>query len=164
MTAPITNDRELVVIAPLTPMTVGDQFQHGLVPLHLTTLPKVRVPHEKLPAVLAAIGEVAAAATLLRVVTAAFDLFGESGTVRVTTVQLSEPLRQLHLGLLEATRAAGAVPLNPGYHGDGYRPHITYTHDGRFLTPGERAELTALAVLDCSRPTRCILTIRSLGL
>lgn len=163
MTDSTASDHELVVIAPLTTIAAGDQFGLGTVPLHLTSLPKVRVPHGELPAVLAAIDEVAAAATPLRVITAGFDLLGEASTVRVTTVEPSASLRQLHLDLLEATRAAGAVTLHPSYHGDGYRPHITHTHDGRFLASGEQAELTALAVLDCSRPTRRILSVRSLG-
>jgi 2'-5' RNA ligase len=137
-------------------MRVGNQFEQGTVPLHLTTLPKVRVTHENLPAVLLSISDVAAASAPVSATAVGYAEFGRAGTIRVTTVETSPGLGRLHLQLLEGAQRAGAVPLELAYTGDGYRPHVTHTPDDHAISPGGRVEVTALAVLDCSEQVRRI--------
>jgi 2'-5' RNA ligase len=150
---------ELVVIAPLSPIQVGDRFDQGKVPLHLTTLPKFRVHDESLPTVLSAIGNVAAAMRPITVTPTNYAQFGHAGRVTVTTVAVSADLRRLHERLSDGVQRAGARPNEPAYNGDGYRPHITHTHDGHAIHPGEMTTLASLAVLDCSQPARQITTL-----
>lgn len=147
---------DLVVIAPLTPLRIGDRYEQGKVPLHLTTLPKFQATQEVMHAVLAAIGEIAASTGPISVTTSGYSQFGHADNIPVTTVSLSTELRQLHLRLLEGAYGAGARPNHPDYNGDGYRPHITHTHDGHAVHPGSQVTLGSLAILDCSQPTRKI--------
>ncbi|QDP96401.1 2'-5' RNA ligase family protein [Microlunatus elymi] len=150
---------ELVIIAPLSPMKIGDEFEQGGVPLHLTALPTIRVPPNQLQPVLVAIGEVAMSNGPVEVQAVGYEQFGDAQDVSVTIIDPSPQLRQLHLELLEAARMAGARPRRYDYNADGYRPHISHTHDAQAVRPGESVTLTALAVLDCSEPTRRISAI-----
>ncbi|SDT33032.1 2'-5' RNA ligase family protein [Microlunatus soli] len=156
-------DHELVVIAPLAPISVGDHFEQGTVPLHLTTLPKIRVPQANLSAVLTAFRRIANATKPMTATAADYDHFGAAADVGVTTIEISDQLRTLHLSLLEAARQAAALPIQLAYHGDGYRPHVTHAHNGDRVCPGDSMDLTALAVLDCSRPLRSITAFWPLG-
>jgi hypothetical protein len=153
----------MVVIAPLVPMVVGDEFEQGRIPLHLTLLPKFRVSYGEEPAVVTMINEVAAAAGMITATCAGYASFGGEGEVRVSTVEASVEIRRLHDHLLERARQVGGVPVRPAYSGDGYRPHVTHT-DGQAPRPGEQLVLTALAVLDCTRPTRRVSAVAGLVL
>lgn len=145
---------ELVVIAPLTMIAVGDQFDQGAVPLHLTVLPPARVTQDQIPAIVDAVCAIAAATSPIMATARAYDQFGKDGSVAVTTVEPSAELRQLHHQLLTAAQSVGAVPRQASFTGDGYRPHITHTHDHRMVRPGEVVTLTTLAVLDCTLPSQ----------
>ncbi|WP_460811036.1 2'-5' RNA ligase family protein [Microlunatus endophyticus] len=135
-------------------MSVGEEFESGAgaIPLHMTVLTKVRVPRDQ--SVVAAVRAIAATTAPFNVVASGRAGFGHEGTVQVTTVEMSDPLRRLHLRLLDDVRRAGADPVQLAYNGDGYRPHVSDTRDGQLISPGERLALTTLAILDCSRPTR----------
>jgi hypothetical protein len=148
--------QDLVIIAPLAPMDVREQFDAGVgtVPLHLTVLPKVRVPSDRSGAVAAAVRDIAATTAPLTIVADGRAGFGQDGAVRVTTVVLSEELRLLHARLLEDVCNAGGSPAQPGYVGEGYRPHISDTFDGRLINPGEHVVLASLTILDCTEPIR----------
>lgn len=147
---------EIVVIAPLDPMTVGAQFERGAIPRHLTVLPKVRVPESESPAVMSAIREIAAATAPITATSVAYASFGGNGEVRVTTIEASAELRRLHVRLLEGVGRAGAVSVVPAYNGGGYRPHVTHTDDEPVVRPGVQLKLSTLAVLDCTQPIRRI--------
>lgn len=147
---------ELVVIAPLAPVSVGDEFDSGVgaVPLHMTVLTKVRVRRDLSEAVAAAVRDIAVATAPVRLVAGGRAGFGHEGAVHVTTVEMSDQLRGLHSRLLKDVCRAGGVPVQPAYNGDGYRPHVSDTRDGQLVNPGEQLVLTTLAILDCTRPTR----------
>lgn len=151
------------MIAPLIRITVGSRFEQKAIPLHLTTLPKFRVMPEDATAVVAAIAEVAAATGPIIATATAYADFGPDHDVRVTTVDPTPELRLLHSRLLESVRRVGAVPLAPAYSGDGYRPHITHTKDGRAVVPGEKVDLRSLAILDCTQPTLSIPAVAPLS-
>lgn len=76
----------------------------------------------------------------------AHERFGSRGTVPVTVLHDSEPLRALHTALVDALEAAGAEIRDGRHTRDGYRPHVTDQRAGR-LHPGEHALLTAVAVV-----------------
>lgn len=144
------------MIAPLAPMSVGDEFDSGVgaVPLHMTVLTKVRVPRDRSAAVAAVVRNVAAVTAPFTIVAVGRAEFGHQGTVQVTTVELSDQLRRLHTRLLDDVGRTGVDQVQPAYNGDGYRPHISDTRDGQLINPGEQLMLTTLAILDCTRPVR----------
>ncbi|HEY9290272.1 MAG TPA: 2'-5' RNA ligase family protein [Microlunatus sp.] len=144
---------KLVVISPLTPLRAGDEFDRDRIPLHLTVLPPIRVDEDDAQAVTSAVVELASATAPITVTGTDYADFGPGGDVRVTTVDGSQELRQLHSRLLGSAQQAGAVPVQPDYNGPGYRPHITHTDDG-VVRPGERILLSTLAIIDCTGATR----------
>lgn len=154
---------QLTVIAPLVPMAIGDEFQQGTVPLHLTVLPNTSVGPEIAAAVESAIREVAGITEPITARARGFASFGDAGDVRVTTVDVTAELQRLHVRLLECVQRAGGIAINPAYNGDGYRPHITHTHDHQVIRPGERVSLTAVAVLDCTQPIRRVSVMADLA-
>lgn len=153
---------QLAVIAPLVQMTLGDEYPQGAVPLHLTVLPNTSVATDVAAAVESAIRAVAGTTEPVTAITDGYASFGDAGDVRVTTVDVTAELQRLHLRLLEGVQRAGGVAVTPAYNGDGYRPHITHTHDHQVIRPGEKVTLTAMAVLDCTQPIRRVSTIADL--
>ena len=146
---------ELVVIAPLVPVGLGDEFAGaGTVPLHLTVLPKVRLPADRSADLSAVVDDIAATTAPIAVVADGRAGFGHDGEIPVTTVELSATLRRLHLRLRDDVLRVGAVAAQPAYSGDGYRPHVSDTGDGAKVSPGEQMLLTSLTILDCTLPTR----------
>ncbi|WP_152362509.1 2'-5' RNA ligase family protein [Microlunatus speluncae] len=153
----------LVVIAPLVPISAGDQFEQGTVPLHLTVLPKFLVPDDRSAAVESMITEIAAVTGPITATSTGDALFGQDGTVEVSTIEASAVLQRLHVRLLEGALRAGAMSDRPAYNGDRYRPHVTRTSDGHSVRSGDSVELTTLAILDCSQPTRRVSFTASLS-
>ncbi|HEY9291312.1 MAG TPA: 2'-5' RNA ligase family protein [Microlunatus sp.] len=144
------------MIAPLASMSVADEFDSGIgaVPLHMTVLTKVPVARDRSAAVAAAVRGIAATTAPVSIVASGRAGFGHGGAVQVTTVEMSDQLRRLHSRLLNDVCRAGADLVHPVYSGDGYRPHVSDTHDGQLINPGDQLVLTTLAILDCTRPAR----------
>ncbi len=74
------------------------------------------------------------------------ERFGSRATVPVTVLHDSEPLRSLHLSVVDALEAAGATIRDQRHLRAGFRPHVTDQRAGA-LHPGERTTLTAIAVV-----------------
>ena len=144
-------------------MAVGDEFQRGTVPLHLTVLPNTRVAMGRAAAVESAIREVARSTEPITATADGYASFGDAGDVQVTTVDVTVELQRLHLRLLQGVQQAGGEPATPAYNGKGYRPHITHTHDHQVVRPGEQVSLRSVVLLDCTQPIRHVTTIADLA-
>lgn len=135
-----------VVVAPLTPMVVGDRFITREWPLHVTLIQVFA--SEATPAEigsrLAAVGSGASAIT---VVAGEPANFGPSKTIPVTVVEPSAALDALHALCVQAVGDLAPVYENPEYMGPGYRPHVTVKRNAR-VTVGEVLELQQIALVD----------------
>jgi 2'-5' RNA ligase len=135
---------QLVVIAPLTALRMGDHFAVAHFPLHVTLLPP---------------GEFVGSAELTRIVAEVADtkdsfdvrgtataLFGPHADIPVTLVRI-EPARRLHLDLYRAVGKLGWLPRDPQYSGPGFIPHVTATVASS-LAVGASLRVTELAVVE----------------
>lgn len=148
--------RELVVLGPLTPMKVGDEFAAGAIPLHVTVLPNVRVAESALPELIDRIAVISNDTPTASTIAGATERFGADRDIIVTTLHITASIRRLHARLSDAARAVGGVVVDPDYNGDGYQPHVTRTATGD-VAPAARVELTSLVTLDCTTLTRIVI-------
>ena len=153
--------RELVVLVPLSPMRVGDEFAAGAIPLHVTVLPNVRVAESALPELIDRIAVISNDTPTASTIAGATERFGAERDIIVTTLHITAPIRRLHARLSDAARAVGGVVVDPDYNGDGYQPHVTRTATGD-VAPATRVELTSLVTLDCTTPTRIVIALEPL--
>jgi len=153
--------KEFVAVAPLVPVAVGDRFPAGRLPLHMTVLPKVRVPpdaaRELIEGLRSAVSTISGPVTALLGERASF---GHVREVPVTTVQLSDGLVALHSQLLAVAVEVGGEPIQPSYCGTGYRPHISDVGD-EAVTEG-RLALATVAVIQCTGSVRTVVAVEHL--
>jgi 2'-5' RNA ligase len=135
---------QLVVIAPLTALRVGDHFAVAQFPLHVTLLP----PGEFVSAaeLTRIVAEVADTADSFDVRGTASALFGPHADIPVTLVRV-DPARGLHLDLYRAVEKLGWLPRDSQYSGPGFVPHVTATA-ATSLAVGASLRVTELAVVD----------------
>lgn len=116
-------------------------FPAGDWPLHVTIVPPfdTELDAEAVAALVPRVPPIPVLAT-------ARERFGAHRTVPVTVLRASEPLHALHVAVVDALEAAGAVIRDQRHLREGYRPHVTDQSAGR-LHPGERALLTELSVV-----------------
>lgn len=138
--------RRYVVVAPLSPLVVGERFSTRDWPLHVTVVPTF-LSGASVPHLAAAVGRAAAGLSAVRVVRGPDALFGPRHTVPVSEVVIDEPLRFLHVALVEGLRGCGTEFETPEYAGAGYRAHVTH-RKGRRVEPGDVAELIQVALVD----------------
>jgi hypothetical protein len=136
----------LVIIAPLTPLAVGDAFTLREWPLHLTVAPTFVIT-EGLPAVLSAVAPILLPQPGLRLCVGPEEGFGHAGIVPVSTITPTRELTDLHVALVTALLAVGAQFDDPNFIGDAYRPHVTLK-GGAALRPGAGLTLQQAAVVD----------------
>lgn len=154
-----------VVVAPLTPMSVGDRFITREWPLHVTLLQVFA--SDATPAQIGRrLATVADAAPSLTVVAGADESFGPSRTIPVTVIEPSAALAALHTACVTAMDELRPVYENPEYMGEGFRPHVTVKRHAR-ITAGEVVELRQIALVDMEpgQPDggREVLAVRALG-
>ncbi|KQW05063.1 hypothetical protein ASC66_15430 [Leifsonia sp. Root4] len=136
----------LVIVLPITPLTVGDSFAVRDWPLHITVLPPFLSNAEP-----AAIADVVATACAdqgaLRVIADHDELFGRRHDIPVTLVREHPELTRLHRALVDALRPFAATPEEPAFTGDGFRPHVTVKGAAR-VSAGDVLSLSQIAIVD----------------
>lgn len=135
-----------VVVAPLTPMAVGDRFITREWPLHVT-LVQVFTSEAGLAEIGLRLAAVANGSPAITVVAGDDENFGPSQTIPVTVIEPSVALDELHAACVAAIEELGPVYENPEFMGSGYRPHVTVKRQRRVLA-GDVAELRQIAVVD----------------
>lgn len=135
-----------VIIAPLTPLAVGDGFTLREWPLHLTVAPTFVITNG-LPAVVSAVAPILLPQPGLRVCVGPEEAFGHARNVPVSTITATRELSELHVALVTALLAVGAHFDDPDIIGDAYRPHITLK-GAAALRPGAGVTLRQAAVVD----------------
>ena len=145
MTYPLHVSR-LVVVLPLQPLTVGEGFSLSDWPLHVTVAPTFVVAVD-LDAVIAAIAPVLRPQPPLRERVGHDEGFGRSGKIGVSVVVPSRGLGDLHVRLVAALTAIGAVFDDPEFIGAGYRAHVTKTRRAQ-SAPGDVLTLGQAAIVD----------------
>jgi hypothetical protein len=138
--------RSLVVVLPLSPLQVGDEFRRADWPPHVTLIPPFSADAPA-AAILVAIGTAAEGHAALSATGEARAGFGRRGAVPVTTVTPVEPFRALHLSVLAAIDRFLPHGTRLSHVGPDYRPHVTDQATGR-LEPGTSVILRQLAVID----------------
>jgi hypothetical protein len=136
----------LVVVLPLQPLTVGEGFSLSDWPLHVTVAPTFVVAVD-LDAVIAAIAPVLRPQPPLRERVGHDEGFGRSGKIGVSVVVPSRGLGDLHVRLVAALTAIGAVFDDPEFIGAGYRAHVTKTRRAQ-SAPGDVLTLGQAAIVD----------------
>jgi len=135
-----------VVVAPLTPMAVGDRFITREWPLHVT-LVQVFMSDASPGDIALRLDEVAAVAAAVTVVAGDDEHFGRSRTIPVTVIEPSLELDRLHAACVAALDELAPVYENPEYLGDGYRAHVTVKRHQR-VSAGEVLTLQQIALVD----------------
>ncbi|NNC10437.1 2'-5' RNA ligase family protein [Planctomonas sp. JC2975] len=145
----VARDRELrrfVIVAPLVPLRVGDEFAADAWPLHVTLVPPFSAPMA--PPALSRIIETACnGIATLTVHATGKQFFGRRRDVPVVTLDLSPELLRLHVALLDALEPSIRQPFDAHHVRDGYRPHVTTRHASD-IQPGSAVSLPTVASVD----------------
>ncbi len=137
---------EYAVVLPLEPLRVGSRIPRASWPLHVTLVPNVG-SSAGLDLLVAVVREASRRIPVRTTTVREPAWFGPDADVLVDLVDpdgLQEPHEAL-LGALEAH--AGAVPLDPAHHREGFRPHITVTPRGR-ARRDESVTLRSMALVE----------------
>ena len=154
---------ELAVIIPLAPMVAGEEFERSAIPLHPTVLSNVQLHETFLPTFVERIALIARSTPETIGRAGPTDLFGKKRDIVVTTLEESPSIRNLHERLATVALELGATPIEPSHNFDGFRSHVTRTFAGETILPTDTVQLTDLVLLDCTAPTRRVLTTTQLS-
>ncbi|TDW28695.1 2'-5' RNA ligase superfamily protein [Cryobacterium psychrophilum] len=136
----------LVVVLPLSPLQVGDQFPVNEWPLHITVLAPFRT--DAAPGHVAAlIAAAASAEPAIPAVVGRKQMFGRRHDVPVSVMVENEALTRLHEQLVAAVGPLGESPQEPAFTGAEFTPHITFKNHGR-MHAGDTVLLEQIAVVD----------------
>ncbi|MEO3939149.1 2'-5' RNA ligase family protein [Dermatophilaceae bacterium Soc4.6] len=133
-----------MVVAPLTPLEVGDRFATRDWPLHVTVVPTF-FSRASVTQVATALAASCGSLPAVTAVVGADALFGPRQTVPVSEVVMDPALRAAHAVLVEGL--GDIEPESPGFWGEGFRAHITHRRDHR-LHPGDIVRLTQVTLVD----------------
>jgi hypothetical protein len=114
--------------------------------LHATIVPPFDCAAES-TAVMNAIRPIAATTNPFTVVGHQRQLFGHQREVVVTTLLPVDHIHALHNILSDALEQLKALPIEPAYHRDGFKAHITDNAYSTFA-PGERTQIHTLTLVD----------------
>lgn len=134
-----------VVVVPLVPLAVGDEFTVAHWPLHVTLVEPFSTTRSDtdIAGVLDGVAGIGGPASAIHAVAGEESLFGRRRDVPVTLVQDGGELGALRSRALEALSAAG-VEVRARLD---FRPHVTRKHHGR-VRRGDRIELAGVALID----------------
>ena len=138
--------KPLVIVAPLESLTVGTSFATPRFPLHVTLVPPFRVDCE-LPVLIAAVKVVARETERMLAEVIGQEQFGPGADIAVALIRPIESVLNAHSRLIEALMPLGWSAKEPHYNGEGFRPHITDTHE-RHVRLGERSRLGEIAIIE----------------
>ncbi|HEY8319347.1 MAG TPA: 2'-5' RNA ligase family protein [Amnibacterium sp.] len=137
---------EYCVVLPLAPLQVGRWIDRRAWPLHLTLVPNVR-SNADLDTLVGAVREAARGLPALATIISHEAWFDPDGSTLVDLAGVDD-LRPAHEAVLDALQQhAGAVPVVPEHHRDGYRPHVTVTPGAR-AQRGERPTFRTIALVE----------------
>lgn len=131
------------------PVEIGDEVDRANWPLHLTLSTNFDLGRD-VAALERVVDSVSRTAMPVEVVVSSRALFGAHENVPVALVDPVEPLRQLHVGLVESLTALGAEFHYPQHVFEHYRPHITDIDDR--LRRGDRFLVDSLTVFGLNPP------------
>lgn len=138
---------ELLVLAPFVPVELGEVFERGTIPLHVTVLPNVILPHAATGGFCDAVTQAASVVAPLSITGDRVERFGPHNDVTVTVIRPLDDVGRLHRELLCVALRLGATSVDPEYNGAGYHAHVSRTRAGA-LAVGETIVLDRLAVLE----------------
>jgi 2'-5' RNA ligase len=132
-----------VVVLPLAPLEVGDEFTVADWPLHLTLVEpfETGTPAGKLAG---ALSRIARTAHPIGAAAGEAAMFGARRDVPVSLIRDGGEVRMLREHALAVLAPLG---LDPGRVRPDFRPHVTAKHHGR-LHPGDRVRFDRLALID----------------
>lgn len=141
---------EYLVVLPIEPMQLGDQYPVGTpLPLHCTVMPWFRLqPSIDFAALNAVLSRLACTGKdEVELVSEAPKLFGPKNNIPVHILRGNEWLERLHAELLRYLVAAQSTPVDVRWVGTGYRPHVTDTVTTAF-TSGSRCVPQGLVLIE----------------
>jgi len=161
--------RNLIVVAFLEPVTEGMEFPRDAWPLHITLVkfdvadqaPAADQPPaddaaaqppavvgDALAARVAGLMEAPARAALGSTVTVGGEAgFGRGGSVPVSLIEPSAPLRTLHEALVGVVETLNGRIATPGYTMAGFRPHVSHRGE-KAPRAGGQLVLDRIALVD----------------
>jgi hypothetical protein len=139
--------RNLIMVAFIEPVAVGQEFLRSDWPLHLT-LVRFDVRNDGDTARYAALAEMPvkqALGTVLAV--GGDDRFGRLGSVPVSLVEADPALQALHDSLVQAVEQVSGRVASPHHTRRNFRPHVSHRGDKR-LNRGDAVVLDRIALVD----------------
>lgn len=138
--------QKYVIIKLLEPIKEGTQFAASEWPLHVTLVPRFALNLEDT-------GLLEKLAALLRshkpveVVAGTDELFGEFNNIKVTLLEKTPELMNLHNTIISLLKSAGAVFDEPSFIEEGFRPHVT-VQSKRRVHQGDLVKIDELNLID----------------
>ncbi len=139
--------QKYVVVKFLEPMIEGDEFMAtDYWPLHITLVANFTIPFDstELYDMLARTFKKQPA---ISVVAGKDELFGANQDIRVTTIEMTPELIDLHSDIVDLLRSNSATFDEPRYVEDGYRAHATVQTKAR-LHEGDAVQIDELTIVD----------------
>lgn len=139
--------RNLIVVAFIESVAVGQEFLRSDWPLHLT-LVRFDVRNDGDTARYAALAEMPvkqALGTVLAV--GGDDRFGRQGSVPVSLVEADPALQALHDSLVQAVEQVPGRVASPHHTRRNFRPHVSHRGD-KCLNRGDAVVLDRVALVD----------------
>lgn len=136
-----------VVVLPLAPLQVGDEFTVAEWPLHVTVVEPFESPASPAELV-AALGPVAQRSHEIGTTAGEDAMFGRNRDVPVSLIRDGGEIRMLREHALAALAPLG---LDLGRARQDFRPHVSAKRHGR-LRAGDRVRFDRLALIDMRPP------------
>ncbi|MBT2552635.1 2'-5' RNA ligase family protein [Arthrobacter sp. ISL-5] len=139
--------RNLIMVAFIEPVAVGQEFLRSDWPLHVT-LVRFDVGNDGDAARFAALAEMPAKQALGTVLAVGGeDRFGRQGSVPVSLVETDPALQMLHDSLVQAVQQVSGRVASPQYTRRNFRPHVSH-HGDRRVHRGDAVVLDQIALVD----------------
>ena len=112
----------------------------------MTLVPPFRADCELL-ALIAAVKAVSRKIECMLAEVIGHEQFGPNSDIAVALIRPIESVLNAHSRLIEVLMPLGWAATEPHYNGEGFRPHITDTHE-RHVRLGERFRLGEIAIIE----------------
>ncbi|GGE94293.1 2'-5' RNA ligase family protein [Mycetocola zhadangensis] len=136
----------VVVVLPLTPLAVGDNFLVSAWPLHVTVVPPFATD-ASISDMAEALAESVGSEADLSVLATGDDLFGRRNNIPVTLIADDERLLALRNRLVAGVRPFARNPDDRAFSGAEFRAHVTVKGANR-VHEGDVLRLQQVALVD----------------
>jgi hypothetical protein len=138
--------QKYTVVQLLEDLSVGDTFSATNWPLHVTVSDLFAIPLS-IEEITALITEVASHHAPFTAPADKIEHLGPNKDIEVTTLKLTNELKNLHTDLITTLASNGATFNNSGFTLEGFKPHATAKPNNR-LEVGTTINFSTLALID----------------